>query len=58
MSLSKKRDFAAGVLSVSGPPHPIYDPIHTPIHNLYMYTVYLYTPGKGEGGGELTREKV
>jgi hypothetical protein len=48
---------AAGVLSVCGP-FPFYDPIlHPPPHTVYVYTVYLFTQGRG-GGRELTREKV
>jgi hypothetical protein len=39
-----KLTFAAGVLSVRGPSH--------------VYTVYLFTQERGEGGGELTKEKV
>jgi hypothetical protein len=51
MSSSKRidmyRDFAAGVLSVCGPPSP---PMTPPPYTLYMYvyTVYLFSQGRGE----------
>jgi len=46
----------AGVLSACGP-LPSYDPILPPLHTVYVYTVWLFTQGRGEGG-KLTREKV
>jgi hypothetical protein len=30
----------------------------SPPYTLYVYTVYLFTQGRGGGGGKLTREKV
>jgi hypothetical protein len=32
-------------------------PYPPPLHTVYLYTVYLFTHGKGEGG-KLTRETV
>ncbi len=29
-----------------------------PLHIVYVFTVYLFTQGRGGGGGKLTREKV
>jgi len=43
-------DFAAGVSLSEGQTPP-------PLHNVFVYTVYLFTQGRG-GGGELTREKA
>jgi hypothetical protein len=52
MSSSKKnnllRDFAAGVR-----PRTPYPP---PLHNVYVYTLYLFTQGRGEGGELNQRE--
>jgi hypothetical protein len=39
-------------------PSPPMTPYFPPLHTVYVYTVYLFTRGRGEGGGELTREKV
>jgi hypothetical protein len=36
---------------------PSNDPI-PPLHTVYLYTVYKFTQRRGEGGEELTREKV
>ncbi len=51
MSSSNKiylyRDFTA---SVYWGPLPSYDPIPLPLHTVYVYTVYLFTQGRGEGG--------
>jgi hypothetical protein len=33
-------------------------PFPTPLTPAYVYTVYLFTKGRVEGEGELTREKV
>jgi hypothetical protein len=49
MSLPKKidlfRDFAAGVYLSKGQ-----NPIPPPLHTVFVYTVYLFTQGRGEGG--------
>jgi hypothetical protein len=56
MSSSKKltyRDFAAGVnLLMPRTPYP------SPLHTVYVYTVYLFTQGRREWGEFSTREKV
>jgi hypothetical protein len=55
MSSSKKidlyRDLAAGV-HLSEAKNPIVPP---PLHTVYVYSVYLFKKGKGEGG-EFKRE--
>jgi hypothetical protein len=48
------RDFAAGVYLSEAPSPPM--TLSPPLHNVYVYTVYLYL--YTQGGGELTREKV
>ncbi len=61
MSSSKKidmyRDFAAGVyLSEALFPPMTAHPPTPPQHTVYVYTVHLFTQGRGEE--ELTKEKV
>jgi hypothetical protein len=41
-----QRDFAGGVLSET--PSPSFDPIIP--HTVYVYTVYLFTHGRGRAG--------
>jgi hypothetical protein len=43
-----KRDFVAGVY-LSEAPSPPMTPY--PPHTVYVYTVYLFTQGMGDGGG-------
>jgi hypothetical protein len=44
------RDLAAGFYMSEAPSPPM---PHTPplLHNVYVYTVYLFTEGRGRGGG-------
>jgi hypothetical protein len=47
-------DFAAGVLCAGGP-LPSYESMtqySPPLHTVYVHKVYLFTQGRGEGGGE------
>jgi hypothetical protein len=51
LKIGLQRDFAA--------PTPLrtpYSPLLSSLHTVYVYTIYLFTQGRG--GGELTREKV
>ncbi len=59
MSLSKK--FTCKVtlrlVFICLRPLPSYDPIPPPpLHTVYVYTVYLFTQGRGEGGEMKQRE--
>ncbi len=47
---SFKKVYLSEALSPTRPDPP-------PLHAVYMYTVYLFTQGRGKGG-ELTKEKV
>jgi hypothetical protein len=44
-------DFAAGVYLSEAK-----NTIHPPLHTVYVYTVYLFTKGRGEGGQLNQRE--
>jgi hypothetical protein len=44
-----RRDFAAGVYLAEAQ-NPIPPPFHTVAHTAYVYALYLFTQGRGEGG--------
>ncbi len=47
------------VFYLSEAPFPPMTPCSpSPLHTVYVYTIYLFTQGGGGGGRELTREKV